>query len=209
MRTTLAGGLGSTDAARASWFCIAGSDRQWPSVLPEHGDKSLIGGTPLSFLSLPILCYFCFAPRQQLVRHARISSLRCAGDHVPDSEDSGDKSRARPRPPPLLCFPLRVHHSKRSAVTSSNRGKGEPPAARSVLRGCPAVARRPRGSWATPKAVCGAFGWDYPTEHSGFLNVVRLPPRSCSVAWIEMSPPRFEVELPPSALLPYLLRVVP
>ena len=70
MCTTLGGGLGSTDAARASWFCIAGSDRQWPSVLPEHGAKSLIGGTPLSFLSLPILCYFCFAPRQQLVRHA-------------------------------------------------------------------------------------------------------------------------------------------
>jgi hypothetical protein len=130
-------------------------------------------------------------------------------DHVPDSEDSGDKSRARPRPPPLLCFPLCVHHNKRSAATSSNRGKGEPPPARSVLRGCLAMARRPGGSWATPKAVRGAFGWDYPTKHSGFLHAIRSPPRSCSAAWTELSPPRFEVELPPSTLLRYLLRVVP
>jgi hypothetical protein len=129
-------------------------------------------------------------------------------DHVPDSEDSGDKIWARPRPPPLLYFPLRVHHSKGSTATSSNQGKGDPPPARLVLRGCPAVARRPGGSWATPKAVRGAFEWDYPTEHSGFLDDVRSPPRSCSATWTELSPPRFEVELSPSALLRYLPRVV-
>jgi hypothetical protein len=77
--------------------------------------------------------------------------------HVPDSEDSGDKSRARPRPPllqPSCALPSLIQ----SAVVPRERGWCGPPPVKLVTGGRLSLARWPGASSHSPLSACGHPG---------------------------------------------------
>jgi hypothetical protein len=77
--------------------------------------------------------------------------------HVPDSDDSGDKSRARPRPPllqPSCVLPSLIQ----SAAVPHERGWCGPPLVKLITGGRLSLARWPGASSHSPLSACGHPG---------------------------------------------------
>jgi hypothetical protein len=138
---------------------LCGADDRAPLLSPSHAwhwvtewwDPSVISISPPSSL-------FLFSLHVNSLCTMR-GSLTCFAwvDHVPDSKDSGDKSRARPRPPlikPSCVLPSLIQ----SAVVPRERGWCGPPPVKLITRGRLPLARWLGASSRSPLSVCGHPG---------------------------------------------------
>jgi hypothetical protein len=107
---------------------------------------------------------------------------------------------------PLVFLPPPLHASSCAAATHTDNS---PPPVNLITVGC-LPSRLGCGGASTPVvAVRGICEWNRSPGNRELLAALHPPSRNRTTAWAEKSPPQSEVKLPPSSLVPSLLRVAP